>query len=111
MLKRRDKAVTNHLMLYQVAYLSRFGKPKYLFGLDYPDTLTSIKNLAFTFEAVGKVKQAISLMQDCCRLQDETLGSHQPHTISSQAALTAWQLDAIILASRALRSESRTRLQ
>ncbi|KAF2730079.1 HET-domain-containing protein [Polyplosphaeria fusca] len=77
-------------------------------GADHPNTLASManlastyrnqgrmNNLAFTFKCLGKVKQAFSLMQDCCRLQEEVLGSHHPHTVSSQAALAAWQSEAI----------------
>ncbi|KAF2728724.1 hypothetical protein EJ04DRAFT_390318, partial [Polyplosphaeria fusca] len=59
-------------------------------GADHPDTLTSMNNPAFTYNGLSKVKQAISLMQDCCRLRHEALGSHHSHTLSSQAALAAW---------------------
>ncbi|KAF1830845.1 hypothetical protein BDW02DRAFT_506598, partial [Decorospora gaudefroyi] len=67
---------------------------KRVLGEEHPSTLISMNNLAFTFMALGKVKEAFILMQDCYRLLDQVLGSLHPHTVLSKATLAAWQLEA-----------------
>ncbi|KAF2678639.1 hypothetical protein K458DRAFT_422874 [Lentithecium fluviatile CBS 122367] len=56
-----------------------------------------MNNLAFTLKGQGLTNRAISLMENCCRLQTVVLGPQHPFTISSHEALATWQLEAIEL--------------
>jgi hypothetical protein len=56
-------------------------------GEDYPDTLTSIANLAFTWKYSGHVTEAISLLRDCFVRKDKVLGPNHPSTLSSSTTL------------------------
>jgi len=60
-------------------------------GVDHPDTLTSMNNLAFIFKHQDKIKEAISLLEDCCKRRAAVLGPQHPHTISSGKALAKWR--------------------
>ncbi|KAF2280037.1 uncharacterized protein EI97DRAFT_369427, partial [Westerdykella ornata] len=66
-------------------------------GVDHPNTLTSINNLAFIFKDQDKMYKAVSLMEDCCKRQTAVLGPQHPHSISSHEALATWQLESIEL--------------
>ncbi|PVH91024.1 hypothetical protein DM02DRAFT_722456 [Periconia macrospinosa] len=63
-------------------------------------TLTSMNNLAFTLKGQGLTNKAISLMENCCKLQAVVLGPQHPYTISSREALTTWRLEVRELSER-----------
>ena len=52
-------------------------------GADHPDTLTSIRNLAFTLKEQGPDEEAIRLMHKYFSSLTCVLVSNQPHTLSS----------------------------
>ncbi|CAG9951683.1 unnamed protein product [Clonostachys rosea f. rosea IK726] len=54
-------------------------------------TLTSINNLAHTWNSMDKKTEAMDLMQTCVRLTEMKLGVDHPHTRSSLLALDSWQ--------------------
>ncbi len=56
-------------------------------GKEHPPTLTSMDNLVFPWKGQGLQKEALALMEDCCQLQNETLGPNHPSTWSSLASL------------------------
>jgi hypothetical protein len=62
-------------------------------GVDHPDTLTSMNNLAFTWKGNGKKIEAVRLMEDCVRSQKRVLGVNHPHSISSCTALDVWKAE------------------
>ena len=37
-------------------------------GVDYPDILTGMNNLAFTWKGIGKEIEAVRLMEECVQL-------------------------------------------
>ncbi|OCK91734.1 uncharacterized protein K441DRAFT_468809, partial [Cenococcum geophilum 1.58] len=41
---------------------------------EYPDTLTSINNLAFTLKSQSCIKEAVSLLEKCFHLWKHVLG-------------------------------------
>jgi hypothetical protein len=59
-------------------------------GADHPDTLTSMHNLAFTWESQGRHADALSLMEDCAQARRRVLGEEHPYTLSSLAAVGKW---------------------
>ncbi|KAN0093887.1 hypothetical protein V8E51_017071 [Hyaloscypha variabilis] len=62
-------------------------------GVDHPDTLTSMNNLAFMWKGNGKEIEAVRLMQDCVRFRKRVLGLNHPHSISSCRALDTWKAE------------------
>ena len=64
---------------------------KRVLGEEYPDTLTSMNNLAFTWERQGRAIEAISLMGGCCNLRRQVLGPGHPDTEASLEALHEWE--------------------
>jgi hypothetical protein len=60
-------------------------------GADHPDTLTSMNNLAYTWNSMGKETEAIDLIQRCIRLSEIKLGVDHPYARSSVIALDSWQ--------------------
>ena len=60
-------------------------------GVDHPDTLTSMNNLAFTWKGNGKEIEAVRLMEDCIRGRKRVLGVNHPYSISSCIALDTWK--------------------
>ncbi|KAF2842629.1 HET-domain-containing protein [Patellaria atrata CBS 101060] len=73
-------------------------------GDEHPSTLTSMANLAstmanlaFTLKCQGSLSRAISLIEDCYKLQTVVLGPQHPYTISSRETLTTWRLEAMEL--------------
>ena len=42
-------------------------------GVDYPDTLTSMNNLAFTRQGAGRQSEAIGLIEECVRSRKRAL--------------------------------------
>jgi hypothetical protein len=66
---------------------------KRVLGLEHPDTLTSMNNLAFTLKSQGCDVDAIELMVECVRLRKKVLGIDHPHSQSSIEALNNWQAE------------------
>jgi len=56
-------------------------------GADHPDTLTAMNNLAFTRKGIGKVDEAVLLIEGCVQLQQCVLGFDYPNTLSTSRAL------------------------
>ena len=64
---------------------------KRVLGEGHPSTLTSMNNLAFTWESQGRRAEAINLMEKCVDLRNRILGADHPATLSSSAACATWQ--------------------
>lgn len=62
-------------------------------GADHPDTLTSMANLAFTWERQCRYVEAIGLMQECVDRRQVVLGINHPHYVLSYNTLDSWILD------------------
>ncbi|GAB1310659.1 hypothetical protein MFIFM68171_00869 [Madurella fahalii] len=52
-------------------------------GAEYPDTLTSINNLANTLDRQGKYEEAEALYRQTLKLQTRVLGAEYPDTLTS----------------------------
>ncbi|KAL4918996.1 putative kinesin light chain [Aspergillus aurantiobrunneus] len=59
-------------------------------GPGHPDTLISMNNLAYTWKGLGKIQDAVALMEDCAQLCNKVLGSDHPHAIASSNTLRDW---------------------
>ena len=64
-------------------------------GEEHPDTLTSMHNLAFTWEGQGRDEEAIKLMDKCVRLRTNVLGTNHYLTLSSIVALNGWEAERL----------------
>lgn len=74
-------------------------------GADYPDFLTSMNNLAFTWKGQGRDQEALKLMDECVALRSRIISTNQPHTLSPRTILVSWQAEALyILLSQPTRS-------
>jgi hypothetical protein len=62
-------------------------------GADHPNTLSSMSNLAFTWNSGGRETEAIRLMEECMKSQRRVLGPNHPDTISSCTALDTWKAE------------------
>ena len=62
-------------------------------GVDHPDTMTSMNNLAFTWKGSGKEIEAIRLMEECVQLRTRILGVNHPDSISSCTVLDTWKAE------------------
>ncbi|KAL2848203.1 hypothetical protein BJX68DRAFT_255815 [Aspergillus pseudodeflectus] len=60
-------------------------------GLEHPSTLGSMQDLAYTWEAMGKRREAIDLIKQCLELRKRRLGPEHPETIDSKITLSRWQ--------------------
>ena len=67
---------------------------KRVLGVEHPDTLVSMNNLAYTWKGQGRCAEALKLMEECVRLRTRILGVDHPYTLSSSATLNGWQIDA-----------------
>ena len=56
-------------------------------GVEHPDTLTSMNNLAFTLKLQSYDEEAISLIKKCFQLQKRL---QHPYTEPSPEALNEW---------------------
>jgi hypothetical protein len=61
-------------------------------GVDHPDTLTSMANLAATYWNQGRAKEALKLMEECVTLRIRIIGTNRPDTLSSRITLFGWQI-------------------
>ncbi|KAK0750126.1 hypothetical protein B0T18DRAFT_323127 [Schizothecium vesticola] len=59
-------------------------------GADHPDTLTSMANLALTWERQGRRVDALALMRDCAQARQRVLRAEHPDTLSSLAMVVKW---------------------
>ena len=64
---------------------------KKVLGLEHPDTLASMNNLAFTWKNQGRLDDALGLMRQSVQLRQKVLGPDHPHTQSSLSTLHGWQ--------------------
>ncbi|WP_375449180.1 tetratricopeptide repeat protein, partial [uncultured Nostoc sp.] len=60
-------------------------------GLEHPDTLSSMNNLAFTFWSLDLKKEAIQLMSEVVQYSEKKIGSDHPDTIQSIHTLQEWR--------------------
>ena len=58
-------------------------------GADHPDTLTSCVNLACAYHAVGRVTDAVALLEDALARCERALPPGDPVTQNVQKALAA----------------------
>ncbi|KAE8383299.1 purine and uridine phosphorylase [Aspergillus bertholletiae] len=56
---------------------------KTVLGAGHPDTLSSMANLAYTWESQGKLQDALTLMKNCSELRSKILGPNHPDVRSS----------------------------
>ncbi|KAE8394391.1 hypothetical protein BDV23DRAFT_169693 [Aspergillus alliaceus] len=63
---------------------------KTVLGAEHPDTLTNMISLAYTWEAQGKLQDALTLLQICSELRSKVLGPDHPDIRSSSCALRDW---------------------
>jgi hypothetical protein len=63
---------------------------KTVLGAEHPDTLTSMANLAYTWESQGKFQPALALMNRCYELRSKVLGPTHPDAKFSFRALSGW---------------------
>jgi hypothetical protein len=59
-------------------------------GLEDPDTLLTMHNLAFIFKSQSRDDEAVSLMENCFQLRKQILGPQHPDTELSQKTLSKW---------------------
>jgi hypothetical protein len=62
-------------------------------GADHPDTLTSMANLAFTFESTGRRSEAINLLRTCVIKQQRILGPAHHDAVSNSDTLLTWETE------------------
>jgi Tetratricopeptide repeat len=58
-----------------------------MLGERHPDTLTSMSNLAWTYESPGRLMEASELMQQAVERSKMALGEQHPDTVHRQAKL------------------------
>ena len=59
-------------------------------GVEDPDILTSINNLAHTSKSQGNLQNALTLMEQCSNLRNRVIGHSHPYSMSSACALNDW---------------------
>ena len=64
---------------------------KRVLGLEHPDTLTSMNNLAWKFWSLDLKKEAIQLMSEVVQYRQKKIGSDHPNTVQSIHTLQEWQ--------------------
>jgi acyl-CoA synthetase (NDP forming) len=63
---------------------------KRVLGVEHPDTLTSMNNLAHTFHGQGCNEEATQLMEHVVKTLTATIGANHPNTLASTRSLNAW---------------------
>jgi hypothetical protein len=56
---------------------------KRVLGVEHPDTLIVMGNLAVTWEGQGKNEEALTLMSVCAEMRLRVLGADHPATLST----------------------------
>jgi hypothetical protein len=64
---------------------------KKVLGVEHPDTLVSMNNLAHTWKTQGKYAEALALMEECVQIRSRVLGINHPKTHSSLASWNSWK--------------------
>ena len=54
-----------------------------MLGQEHPDTLTSVNNLAFLYQAQGRYGEAEPLLRRALEARERVLGPEHPHTLTS----------------------------
>ena len=62
-------------------------------GLEHPNTVTSMDNLARTWKGTDREIEAIKLIEQCVQLRKRILGVDYPHALSSSAVLAEWEAE------------------
>ncbi|KAK7441019.1 hypothetical protein VKT23_016800 [Stygiomarasmius scandens] len=78
-------------------------------GEHHPDTLTSMSNLAWTYQNLGQLEPAEKMQEEVLRLRREVLGEHHPDTLTSinNLALTYKDLGQLEAAEKMQEEELR----
>lgn len=63
-------------------------------GPDYLSMLASTNNLAFTWNVVGRYRDALRLLQTCSAFQKQVLGADHLQTLSTLQAVVEWQKES-----------------
>lgn len=63
-------------------------------GAEHPSTLTSMHNLAWTWNSQGRNEEALRLMEECVRLQIRILGDSHPYTLRSREWLPIFRAES-----------------
>jgi hypothetical protein len=58
-------------------------------GLDHPDPLATMNNLASAYQAAGQLDQALSLFEKTLQLRQAKLGANHPDTLTSMSTLAS----------------------
>jgi hypothetical protein len=61
-------------------------------GADHHNTLTSMANLAFTWESTGRHAEAIDLLKICVAKQQKILGPAHPQAVFISKTLLKWTI-------------------
>ena len=77
---RRRAAWSQAIPLYEQTLADR----ERVLGPDHPDTLTSRNNLAYAYQAAGRLEQAIPLYEQTLADRERVLGPDHPDTLSSR---------------------------
>lgn len=64
-------------------------------GIDHPDTMKSMANLAFTWKFLGRNAEAVELLRTCLAKQKKILGLNHPSTLSNSEKLLEWETAAL----------------
>jgi hypothetical protein len=62
---------------------------KRVLGLEHPDTLRSMNNLAATYNGLGRWMEALKMNEECLEIQKTVLGLKHPETLWSTNNLAA----------------------
>jgi hypothetical protein len=60
---------------------------KRMLGVEHPDTLISMANLAFTWKSLERDYDVSELIKECFLIQKQKLGANHSHTVSFLRAL------------------------
>lgn len=63
-------------------------------GIDHPDTLISMQNLACIWKETGKGVQAIRLLEECIQSRKRILSPDHPDTLSSCSTVATRRVEA-----------------
>ena len=63
---------------------------KRVLGVEHPDTLNNMANLAHTYNLEDRNEEAIELMKHVVERRTSTIGPKHPYTLDSATSLSAW---------------------
>ena len=64
---------------------------KRVLGLEHPEMLTSMANIALTFWSLDLKKEAIQVTSEVVQYRQKKIGPDHPHTIQSIHTLQEWR--------------------